>query len=154
MLAEYEGTEKTVEKTSTEETEKMSIIFVIFYFLSNLGGLYTFCILIIGIFLRPVIDKIFMHEIVNDYNKGNKEILGNWLLVYIIGQLKILEENRIDKLLEMERFGLLGTTKQSTDKESGIADQSYQEYDPMFDGNDQYEGGSGKKPKKSKTISN
>jgi hypothetical protein len=60
----------------------------------------------------------------------------------------------MDKLLEMERFGLLGTTKQSSDKESGIVDQSYQEYDPMFDDNVQYEGGSNKKPKKSKTISN
>lgn len=76
MLADYEGTKTTVTTTSTEETEKMSIIFVLFYFLSNLGGLYTFCILIIGVFLRPVIDKMFMHEIVNDYNKGSKQIIG------------------------------------------------------------------------------
>ena len=77
MLSEYEGTKSTITTTTTDETEKMSIIFFLFHSLANLGGFYTFCIIIVGIFLRPVLDKIFMHEIVNDYNEGNRGHLGN-----------------------------------------------------------------------------
>jgi hypothetical protein len=77
MLSDYEGTTSTITITTTDETEKMSIIFFLFHSLANIGGFYTFCIIIVGIFLRPVFDKIFMHEIVNDYNEGNRGHLGN-----------------------------------------------------------------------------
>jgi hypothetical protein len=144
MLSVAVGTKSTVTTTTTDETEKMSVIFFIFHSLANLGGFYTFCIIIVGIFLRPVLDKIFMHEIINDYNEGHRGHLGKYQNFIVIGEMKAIEDFRMDKMMEMERFGLLG----STDKGSYAQDNSFQEDEQLYP-EMQYDGGSGGDLKKS-----
>jgi hypothetical protein len=52
--------------------------------------------------------------------------------------MKALEEIRMDKMMEMEKYGLLG----STDKGSYAPDNSFQENEQLYP-DMQYDGGSG-----------
>jgi hypothetical protein len=58
--------------------------------------------------------------------------------------MKALEEFRMDKMMEMEKYGLLG----STDKDSYVPDNSSQEDEQLYH-EMQYDGGSGVNSKKS-----
>jgi hypothetical protein len=65
----------TTETTTTldeQDTKTMSIIYLTLYTLADLGGLYTFLVIIVGLFLRPIIDKMFHHDMVNLSIKTNK----------------------------------------------------------------------------------
>ena len=59
-----------------EETKKMSIIYKVFYAMANMGGLYTMLMFIFGIFVRPIISKIFNHEVMNEAHIANTKALG------------------------------------------------------------------------------
>lgn len=56
-----------------EETRKMSIVYKIFYMMANMGGLYTILMFTIGVFLRPVINKMFNYDLVNDTHETNRK---------------------------------------------------------------------------------
>jgi hypothetical protein len=58
--------------------------------------------------------------------------------------MKALEEFRMDKMMEMEKYGLLG----STDKGSYAPENSFQEDEQLYP-DIQYDGGSGGNSKKS-----
>ena len=62
----------TTSGTVKEET-KVPVIYEVFYVYANLGGLYVFCLFVVGFFLRPIVDKMFMHETVNAVHRLNKQ---------------------------------------------------------------------------------
>lgn len=66
-----------IETVNEEGNSKMSLTYRIFFTISNLGGLYTLLILGIGTLLRPVIDKIFIHEAINYNHIENKRVISN-----------------------------------------------------------------------------
>ena len=67
-------TNTTVTK-GDKETEKMSIIYQIFYMMANMGGLYTMLMFLIGLAYRPVVNKLFSHDVINEAHLSNKKAL-------------------------------------------------------------------------------
>lgn len=61
----------TTSETSESEVS-MSFPYTIFYIFSSLGGFYAICVFIIGILLRPAVDKFFIHECVNSSHIAHK----------------------------------------------------------------------------------
>lgn len=61
--------------THTKDESKPPIIYEVFYIISSLGGIYTFCLFVIGLVLRPIIDKMFAHETVNTVHEVNKNTI-------------------------------------------------------------------------------
>lgn len=71
-----DGTLSTITVTAGKEEKEMNIIFAAFYVIANLGGFYTFLMFLFGFFMKPAIDKMFMHEIVNATHLANKQAIG------------------------------------------------------------------------------
>jgi hypothetical protein len=71
-----DGTLSTITVTAGKEEKEMSMIFAAFYVIANLGGFYTFLMFLFGFFMKPAIDKMFMHEIVNATHHANKQAIG------------------------------------------------------------------------------
>lgn len=63
----------TTSSATVKEETKVPKIYEVFYTISNLGGLYVFCLFVLGFFLRPIVDKMFMHETVNAVHRLNKQ---------------------------------------------------------------------------------
>lgn len=55
----------------------MSGVYMFFFTVSQLGGLCSFFIVVLGFLLRPVYDKWFQHEAVNQLHLVNKKELIN-----------------------------------------------------------------------------
>lgn len=77
LSTDTEGGRRVLNATSTyvKDEKRVPILYEIFYIASSLGGLYTFCLFVIGLLLRPVIDKMFAHETVNTIHQVNKNVV-------------------------------------------------------------------------------
>ena len=74
IVTNADGTITTTTVTEAkEETRRMSIVYKIFYMMANMGGLYTILMFIIGILMRPVINKMFNYDLVNDIHETNRK---------------------------------------------------------------------------------
>ena len=63
------------EKTEGDQ-QKMSLVFEIFYTISNLGGLYAMLMFVVGLVLRPIVNKFFNYEIINETKASQRKAIG------------------------------------------------------------------------------
>uniref|UniRef100_A0A7S3NYD0 Uncharacterized protein n=1 Tax=Euplotes crassus TaxID=5936 RepID=A0A7S3NYD0_EUPCR len=69
-----DGTTTTTTTSKTKvETREMAIYYKILYMVSNMGGLYSFLMLIAGLLIRPLINRMFEIDIVNDAHLANQK---------------------------------------------------------------------------------
>jgi hypothetical protein len=64
---------KTIEETNEEKDKSM--IYAILYVASQMGGFYIIMMTVFGLFIIPIVRKIFLHESVNDLNELEEEIM-------------------------------------------------------------------------------
>jgi hypothetical protein len=62
----------TTTVTEKKETEKMSAPLLIFYILSQLGGLYSFLLLIVGFFIYPFVTRALTNDTIIELNEANE----------------------------------------------------------------------------------
>lgn len=50
----------------------MPVIYVIFYVLSQIGGLYALFVLVLGFIMRPIVERMFYYDVVKSVQMANK----------------------------------------------------------------------------------
>lgn len=68
---------------SKTEAKEMAMYYKFFYMISNMGGLYAGIMVILGIFMRPIVNAYFNTDMVNDAHQANQKGLA---------YIKLLEE--------------------------------------------------------------
>ena len=74
LLIVKRNLEETIPSKSNsqiKEIKEMSTIYKWFYTIANMGGLYAIIIFILGSCLRPIADKIFIHNVINEYTSDS-----------------------------------------------------------------------------------
>jgi hypothetical protein len=130
-LSETNADGKTTETTTTlyeKVTKKMSIIYLTLYTLANLEGLYTFLVIIVGLFLRPIIDKIFHHDIINLSIKTNKLTPRSYSFKNYLEQIEMTQH---EKNVKRETVGLRIQQLPSINNGNGHAGNSFNEFEPL-----------------------
>lgn len=118
-----DGTQTTTETNgNTKQTKEMNMIGQFFFLISNLGGLYTFIFLVVGLFLRPMVDKIIAHHGLNA------------ALEKYSNDISEIENQEGAKNAKMERMAAMdeGNAQLRHDKNAQNMDQSYQDQQPLI----------------------
>ena len=67
----------SVNAETNDGTFENGLLFNIFYVLSQLGGLYSFLVALLGFILYPIISQLFLKDIINDFNDKEIQLLRN-----------------------------------------------------------------------------
>jgi len=122
-----ENTTSSVTETREEE-KKMSIIYSIFYMMSNIGGLYLFLIFIMGTFLRPIVNKIFYIEALDEIYQANQK-----LIVAIVQEEELIKQKKKQKsesILKNKCISLKDKAKLIKDSNTNVKKKMSQEGEP------------------------
>ena len=112
-----------------KETKKMNMIYNAFYIMANMGGVYAFLMVALGMWLRPVFEAMLARDSVNDTHSTNLKAIRNLCENKSnIEYIKAIEDQKALKKSQMMK-----SLKKSQSKPKNI-DQSFNEEEPLLEG--------------------
>ena len=80
---------------NSDNEQPKSGVYLFFFTISQLGGLCAFFIVTLGFILRPVLDKFFQREVVNDWHLRNQEDISQLMKEFHVLNSRVARFGRI-----------------------------------------------------------